>query len=116
MLLLRLPSSEDWPAIEALYKEFDILLDTSHIVGIFVVERDGIIIAVGSLSTILESTLLVRKEERARDKIDCLNQLMEKAIEKTRTNGYSSFHVFFDTIGEDKTLKKSYGFVADQIY
>lgn len=119
-LICRLARPSDYEAIQQLYTEFDILLDLPHVVGMFVIERveeaENKVVAVGSLTTILESTLLVRREERARTKIDCLNQLMDKAIQKTKANGYGSFHVFFDTLGEDKTLKKSYGFVADKVY
>lgn len=111
-LRLRSACPRDLKAIDKLIEDYKFNFDVKHIESLLVVidEDQNEIIAVGSLTTILESMFLTDKSKSKRSRIKALQMLMVQADMITAELKYSSYHAFTTNDSIWNILMKKFGF------
>lgn len=109
-LLVRGARKSDLVFIDKLYQDAGFKLDIPHLERLVVVEDEGEIVAVGSLTTILEAAFVTNPNSRLRKRTQGLSLLAKQAESETKSIGYDLYHNFVTDDQVNRTLKKHFGF------
>lgn len=108
---LRGATGRDYDRIVELFQQFQFKFEPQHLSSIVVIEDEShSIVAVGTLSTVLEAAFVVDTKIPKRDKVAALGFLMEQSEIEARSAGYDNFHAFATNESICKILKRKFKF------
>lgn len=110
-LRVRGAANKDFPFIEQLFKDSSFAIDFKHLERMMVVEDEIGIIAVGSLSTILEAAFVTDPTRSQRNRVVALTALLQQVDKEASNLHYKSFHVFATNESIIRILKDKFEFV-----
>jgi hypothetical protein len=108
---LRSAEPSDYGAIDNIYSASGFVLDPGHLQRVLVVEDEDGIVAVGSLSTIIEGTFLTDDTRAKREKAIALMYLMDHIDTELQSINYDHINVFCTNESIGKILKRKFEFV-----
>jgi len=93
-MILRGATKRDFNNIKKLLESYDFKLEFNHLESLVVVEDNGVVVAVGSLQTILEAMFIVDKDINKRKRAAALSLILTQSSIEVKALGYDNFHSF----------------------
>lgn len=101
----------DFNDVERITASWEFKIEPDKLEAIIVaVNEDDKVVAIGSLSRILESMLVVDKDLSHKDKAIATQIIMDKVDGVVKELGYKSYHAFGMSNGFNNILKKKFSF------
>lgn len=107
---LRGATGRDFNRIKELFDQYEFKFEPRHLSSIVVIENESGVIAVGTLSTVLEGAFVVDANLSKKEKVVALSNLMSQSEVEARAAGYDNFHAFATNESIRRILKRKFKF------
>lgn len=110
---LRRPKSDELPRLHELHKSLSNQFpfpDLEFASSVYVVEDEGVIVGLGTLVPIFESTVVLDPSKSKAIRMEALQLLVNMAEYELKSQGINQYHAFVQNKSFFNLLKKRFGF------